>query len=102
MKHLSRTLHTLAVLTLLAAIWLSPWWAWLLTGLLLLIVGAATAGQAEMQDKRGHDYQAVPLRDGETRSSTGDPDLDRVLERPISDDDVRKYRRTYGRKADDQ
>lgn len=48
MKTLARATLTLAVLALLAAIWqpYGPWWAWLLTGVLLLFVGAALSGLA--------------------------------------------------------
>lgn len=51
MKHVARATLTLAVLAFLAAIWLDPWWAWLLTGVLLLLVGAAIGGQATAGDK---------------------------------------------------
>lgn len=86
MRHLARATLTLAVLALLAAIWqpYGPWWAWLLTGVLLLFVGAALGGQTAMQDE-------TP-----TGNSTG-PHVH------ITPDDVNDYkRREYGRKADDQ
>ncbi len=82
MKHLARTTLTLSVLALLAAIWLQPWWAFLLTGVLLLLVGAAIGGQTTQPG----------------------PEPER---RTITDHDVQNYRAQhgrpqYGRKADDK
>lgn len=93
MKHLARATLTLAVLALLCAIWqpYGPWWAWLLTGVLLLFVGAALGGQTEMQDKP-------------TGNATG-PHIH--ITPHVTDHDVEKYREErgipqYGKKADDQ
>lgn len=44
MKYLARAILTAAILSLLAAIWIGPWWAWLLTALILLFVGAGLSG----------------------------------------------------------
>lgn len=103
MKFLGSTCHVLAALALIAAIWspVGAWWQFLATALILFLAGAMILGlESQKTAKPDHGYQAVPFRDGETLSSTGDPDLDHALVRPISDDEVRKYRRTYGRKAD--
>ena len=56
MKHLARATLTLSVLAFLAAIWqpYGPWWAWLLTGDLLLLVGAALGGQTTQQHPTGN------------------------------------------------
>lgn len=93
MRHLARATLTLAVLALLCAIWqpYGPWWAWLLTGVLLLFVGAALGGQT------------VP-ETPPTGNSTG-PHIHHTPTR-VTDHDVDNYRREhgipqYGRKADD-
>ena len=95
MRHLARLTLTLAVLALLAAIWqpYGPWWAWLLTGVLLLFVGAALGGQA------------TPQHETPTGNSTG-PHV-HITPSRVTDHDVDNYRREhgtpqYGRKADDQ
>ncbi|MCZ4325695.1 hypothetical protein [Brachybacterium paraconglomeratum] len=103
MKALGSVCHVLAAVAVVAAIWspVGAWWQFLATALLLFLVGALVLG-LQAQKVAAHDLgeQTIPLRDGEVLSSTGDPDLDRAINTPISDADVRKYRRTYGRKAD--
>lgn len=82
MKTLSRLTLTLAALAVLAAIW-SPygdWWQWAITALLLLLTGAALAGQT-------------------TNTPTTEPEETSTLER-ITDNDVTNYKRQYGQKAD--
>ena len=88
MRHLARTTLTLAVLALLAAIWqpYGPWWAWLLTGVLLLFVGAALGGQTEMQDKP-------------TGSATG-PHI-HITARDVDQYRTERERPQYGKKAGD-
>ena len=93
MKHLARATLTLAVLALLCAIWqpYGPWWAWLLTGVLLLLVGAALGGQTTQQHPTGN--------------ATG-PHIHHTPTR-VTDHDVETYRAQhgipqYGKKADDQ
>ena len=96
MKHLARATLTLAVLALLAAIWqpYGPWWAWLLTGVLLLFVGAALGGQTPAEQ-----------REKPTGNSTG-PHI-HITPTRVTDHDVETYRAQhgipqYGRKANDQ
>lgn len=103
MKALGSTCHVLAAAAVIAAIWspVGSWWQFLATALVLFLPGAMILGlQAQKVPARDLGEQTIPLRDGEVLSSTVDPDLDRAINTPISDADVRKYRRTYGRKAD--
>ena len=95
MRHLARAILTLAVLAFLAAIWLSPWWAWLLTGVLLLIVGAAISGQATQPEQERF------ARGGFIPGPTTITNPTDTPER-ITRGDVDQHKRTYGRKADDQ
>lgn len=97
MRHLARATLTLSVFAFLAAIWLDPWWAWLLTGLLLLFVGAALGGQAAQHDERPK-YNNSPGLPGPTTITNPTTQPERI----ITPDDVQHYKRTYGRKADDQ
>lgn len=94
MKHLARATLTLAVLALLAAIWqpYGPWWAWLLTGALLLFVGAALGGQ--------------PANENHPTGSATGPHV-HITPTRVTDHDVETYRAQhgipqYGKKADDQ
>ena len=85
MKYFAPAILTLAVLSLLAAIWApGPWWSWLLTAVVLLFVGAGLAGPAHT------DNEPAP-----TGNSTG-PHIH------ITTEDVQQYKRQYGRKAGDQ
>lgn len=103
MKFLGRTCHVLAALAVVAAIWspVGAWWQFLATALLLFLAGAMVLGlesqKATELERKDH---AIPLRDGELRSDASNTDVDRAINTPISDADVRDYRRTYGRKAD--
>lgn len=110
MKHLSRATLALAVLAFLGAIWLSPWWAWLLTGVLLLLVGAALGGQAEAQDKPTGSATGPHIHIT-ARGYTADEvaeQIDKTAQRRavLTDHDVETYRAQhgipqYGKKAGD-
>ena len=104
MKALGSTCHVLAAVAVVAAIWspVGAWWQFLATALILFLAGALVLGR-EAQKATEHERKdhAIPLRDGEFRSDAGNTDVGRAANTPISDADVRKYRRTYGRKAGD-
>lgn len=60
MKHLAHIALTAAVASLLAAIWVGPWWAWLLTALVLLFVGAALRGPNVPDEPHPIDHGLLP------------------------------------------
>lgn len=60
MKYLARIILTAAILSLLAAIWIGPWWAWLLTALVLLFAGAALHGSNLPDEPHPIDHGLLP------------------------------------------
>lgn len=90
MKTVSRITLTLAVLSLLAAIWIGPWWAWLLTALILLFVRAGLSGSNIPDEPHPIDRGLLP------------EDIAREFVEPSTLGQNDGNHRVYGRKADDQ
>lgn len=93
MKTISTVLLIASGASVLAAVWLpGNWWQWAITALVLLFAGAGTGGAAA---KRRHPIDGPELMPEHVASEfVPDTTLEQI------DEDVRDYKRSYGRRAD--
>lgn len=96
MKTASRILLATAAAAVLAAVWApGAWWQWTITALVLFLAGAGT-GAASGKPRHPIDGPEL-LPEHVAREFVPSSTLEQ-----ITPDDVTAYKRTYGRRADDQ